>query len=130
MLYFPAFWWHQVTSTETTISINIFFGNDGRNNYLTKIMTGSQWDSFKYWLLNIIEQNRTKLQFQKVLQCLPESVTNFLLKQWHEIPSEEQIQTLVKVILEYCNVNEIQIPEKKEHYKHAPPLKIRGLLWR
>ena len=25
LLYFPAFWWHQVKSPELTISINVFF---------------------------------------------------------------------------------------------------------
>lgn len=128
MLFFPAFWWHQVTSTKQTISINIFFGNDGDNSYLSKVMSGNQWESFKYWLLNIVEQNKNKSQFQMVLQHLEESLTNFLLKQWHEIPSEYQLDILVRTILDYCELEDI--PTCKEKKRHAPPLKIRGLLWR
>jgi len=128
MLYFPAFWWHQVTSIELTISINIFFGNHGENSYLTKIMNSPQWDCFQYWLLNIVEQNQGKEQFSKVLQYLPDSVSNFLLKQWHEIPTVEQLNRLVNLVLDYCNL--LELPEKTVMLKHAPPLKIRGLLWR
>ena len=128
MLFFPAFWWHQVTSTEQTISINIFFGNNGDNTYLSRIMSGDQWEPFKYWLLNIVEQNQNKSQFQLVLQHIEESLTNFLLKQWHEIPSTSQLDTLVKTVLEYCNLD--AIPVNNEKKRHAPPLKIRGLLWR
>lgn len=128
MLYFPAFWWHQVTSNELTISINIFFGNHGENLYLTKIMKSRQWDCFQYWLLNIVEQNRDKEQFSKVLQYLPESMSNFLLKQWHEVPTVEQLDRLVYLVLDYCKLSEL--PKKTIVLKHAPPLKIRGLLWR
>ena len=128
MLFFPAFWWHQVTSTELTISMNIFFGNDGDNAYTSKIMGGHQWDSFKYWLLNIVEQNRDKEQFQKVLQYLDESLKNFLWKQWKESISKEQADQLVKVVLDYLGLCET--PQKTVALKHPPPLKIRGLLWR
>lgn len=128
MLFFPAFWWHQVTSTKQTISINIFFGNDGDNAYLSKVMSGDQWQSFKYWLLNIVEQNRTKSQFQGVLQHLDETLINFLLKQWHEIPTTQQVNTLVRTVLDYCGLKEI--PTCIEKKRWAPPLKIRGLLWR
>lgn len=128
MLFFPAFWWHQVTSTELTISMNIFFGNDGDNRYTTKIMEGRQWDSFKYWLLNIVEQNRDKEQFQKVLQYLPESLKNFLWKQWKESISKEQVDQLVRVVLDYLDFE--TTPQKTVTLKHPPPLKIRGLLWR
>ena len=128
MLYFPAFWWHQVTSLETTISINIFFGNEGRNTYLTKIMNSPQYHSFKYWLINIIEQNRYHQQFTKVLQYLPESLSNFLLKQWHEIPDKGQLEAIVKIALDYLELD--NLPERTFFTKHPPPLKIRGLLWR
>lgn len=128
MLFFPAFWWHQVTSTETTISLNIFFGDKGTNAYLTKIMNGNQWPCFKYWLLNIIEQNKGKEQFKKVLQYLPATIEAFLFKHWHEIPTEKQRDRLVETVLEYCGLK--QLPPKVDHVKNAPPLKIRGLLWR
>ena len=128
MLFFPAFWWHQVTSTQQTISINIFFGNEGDNVYLSRIMNGHQWESFKYWFLNIIQQNIGTKQFEGVLQHLPESLTYFLLKQWHEVPTEDQLNTLIRIVLDYCGLETIPALEKKRN--HAPPLKIRGLLWR
>jgi len=128
MLFFPAFWWHQVTSTQQTISINIFFGNHGNNEYLTRIMNGDQWQACKYWFLNIIQQNIGTKQFQSVLQHLPESLTYFLLKQWHEVPTEDQLNKLIRTVLDYCGLQDLPITEKKR--KHAPPLKIRGLLWR
>ena len=37
-LFIPAFWWHQVTSVKETISINIFWGDAGVNDFLTKVM--------------------------------------------------------------------------------------------
>ena len=128
MLFFPAFWWHQVTSSELTISMNIFFGNDGDNIYTTKIMSGRQWPSFRYWLLNIVEQNREKEQFQKVLQYLDQSLYNFLWKQWKDSIPEEQVDQLVKVILDYLGLSET--PPITVIMKHPPPIKIRGLLWR
>ena len=40
-LFIPAFWWHQVTSTEQAISVNIFWGDAGVNSYLSKVMVNS-----------------------------------------------------------------------------------------
>ena len=91
-------------------------------------MEGRQWNSFKYWLLNIVEQNRDKEQFQKVLQYLGESLKNFLWKQWKENISKEQVDQLVNVVLDYLNLE--TTPQKTVTMKHPPPLKIRGLLWR
>ena len=107
LLFFPAFWWHQVTSLETTISVNMFFGDGGENNYLTKVMKSDQWLAFKHWLLNIIEQNRETVQFQRVLENLPESIEAFLLKQWHEIPTKEQLETLVQVVMDYLEMEKL-----------------------
>jgi len=128
LLYFPAFWWHQVTSVQTTISINIFFGNDGENIYMTKIMNSNQFGSFKYWLLNIIEQNKDHEQFQNVLQHLPDSLKSFLMKQWHEIPTDIQLNQLIQIILHHLKLD--CLPAKTKVSKHPPQLKIRGLLWR
>lgn len=132
MLFFPAFWWHQVTSPENTISVNIFFGDAGESNYLTKIMRGSQWYGFQYWLLNIIEQNRECKQFERVLAQLPLSLENFLLKQWNEVPSVEQMEVLVKLVREYCGLDPATATfgSHANASKHPPRLKIRGLLWR
>ena len=91
-------------------------------------MTSDQWQAFQHWLLNIIEQNRSTQLFQKVLQHLPDSIAAFLLKQWHEIPSDEQLDTLVNVVMEYLDLE--QLPKPENDVKNAPPLKIRGLLWR
>lgn len=38
-------WWHQITSLETTISINIFWGNSGPNNFITKVMVWCSYNS-------------------------------------------------------------------------------------
>ena len=117
-----------MTSVEQTISVNMFFGNDGENAYVSKIMSTQQMGCFEYWLLNIVQQNREKEQFQKVLQYLDDSLKNFLLKQWHEIPTDEQLQKLCHLILNYCGLD--RMPEKVVRLNHPPPLKIRGLLWR
>ena len=106
----------------------MFFGDGGENNYLTKIMMSCQWDGFQHWLLNIIEQNREKSQFNKVLEHLPRSLAAFVLKQWHEIPTDEQVKKLVGVVMSYLHLKDLPIANK--NVKHAPPLKIRGLLWR
>ena len=114
-------------------------------------MNGHQWPSFKHWLLNIVQQNLQQEQqtqqqqhqqqtqqqqqqqqfnkrFEAVLQHLPESLDYFLLKQWHEVATSEQLDTLVHVVLDYCGLKELPHVEVKR--RHAPKLKIRGLLWR
>jgi hypothetical protein len=84
ILYFPAFWWHQVKSPELTISINIFFGNEGENNYIEKILNSPQRVSLLYWVYNLIEQNKPQPGFPRVLFYLKDSFKYFLYKQWHE----------------------------------------------
>lgn len=106
----------------------MFFGDRGENVYLTKIMMSCQWDAFQHWLLNIIEQNRDTIQFQAVLEHLPGALKAFLLKQWHEVPSDEQLEKLVLVVMNYLELKEL--PAAKKNLKNAPMLKIRGLLWR
>ena len=91
-------------------------------------MMSCQWDGFQHWLLNIIEQNRDTVQFKKVLEHLSRSLAAFVLKQWHEIPSDEQLKKLVDVVMQYLQLEELPVADK--NLKHAPPLKIRGLLWR
>ncbi|XP_072178522.1 tRNA wybutosine-synthesizing protein 5-like [Diadema setosum] len=129
MLFIPAFWWHQVTSLEMTISVNFFFGDGGENEYLAKIMEPMRWQAFSHWLLNIVEQNRPFASFQRVLQDLPESLTSFLLKTWHERPSPEQLDRLVRLVLEHMDLEALPKGEPRTS-KHPPVMKIRGLLWR
>ncbi|XP_033120525.1 bifunctional peptidase and arginyl-hydroxylase JMJD5-like [Anneissia japonica] len=128
MLFIPAFWWHQVTSIDVCISVNYFFGDSGENIYLSKIMKPPQWNAFSYWLLNIVEQNKEFDSFQRVLANLPKSLPAFLLKLWHEIPNEGQVDQLVSLIMDYLGITEL--PEDTKPSKHPPILKIRGLLWR
>lgn len=128
MLYIPAFWWHQVTSVDTSISVNYFYGDAGDNQYLTKIMEPPIWPAFSHWLLNIVQQNCPFESFQRVLGHLPESLTAFLLKTWHEKPTNEQVDRLVKLIMDYLEID--KLPQVERTGKHVPVLKIRGLLWR
>ncbi|EDV20524.1 uncharacterized protein TRIADDRAFT_31789 [Trichoplax adhaerens] len=130
MLFIPAFCWHQVTSLDTSISINMFFGDHGDCNYLSKIMKEPYWDAFSYWFLNIIEQNRPLESFRRILANLPQSIDNFFLKQYHEINITSEIrEKLIRLVLDYCQLKELPQAEERNG-KHPPALKIRGLLWR
>eukprot|EP00472_Partenskyella_glossopodia_P001630 CAMPEP_0197533712 /NCGR_PEP_ID=MMETSP1318-20131121/44436_1 /TAXON_ID=552666 /ORGANISM="Partenskyella glossopodia, Strain RCC365" /LENGTH=253 /DNA_ID=CAMNT_0043090697 /DNA_START=62 /DNA_END=823 /DNA_ORIENTATION=- len=137
MLFIPAFFWHQVTTTTNTLSVNIFFGDDGENDFLEKIMKFPQWDGFSYWLLNILEQNRKLAIFPEILRDLPFSLTQFLIKQLHETPSAKQLERLVALVRERFAEDFMKhkaiiscpastFPKRK----HARQIKIRGLKWR
>ena len=128
MLYFPAFWWHQVTSLDLSISINMFFGNAGENSFLTKIMRPPQSSAFHYWLLNIIEQNQILESFRRILAELREVLYQFLINQFHEYASEEQLQELVELVMKHCQLGSLPVCERTAN--NPPKLKIRGLLWR
>lgn len=144
VLYIPAMWWHQITSLETTISINIFWGNSGPNNFITKVMEIPTWPCFRHWLLNIIEQNRLQPSFPRILSRIRESLPNFLMTQWHETLTEDQVDRLVRVILDHLGLKELPAFEDRDENQseqtldsremkranNPPPLKIRGLLWR
>ena len=126
MLFIPAFYWHQVSALDSGISANIFFGNGGENNYLEKVLLPPYRGHFKYWLLNIFEQNRSYCDtFSKILHRLPEVLRHFFLKQWHEVASEEQIRRVIEMIDEEFKLTEM--PQIKSEAKFPPPLKIRGL---
>ncbi|XP_033632066.1 bifunctional peptidase and arginyl-hydroxylase JMJD5-like [Asterias rubens] len=129
MLYIPAFWWHQVTSVETSISVNFFFGDAGENNFITKAMSITKWDAFSHWLLNIIEQNRSFDSLQLVLAHLPDSLASFLFKEWKDKASREQIEILVQLVMDYLQLDSLPTDEDRMS-KNPPPIKIRGLLWR
>jgi len=129
MLFIPAFFWHQVNALDTGISINMFYGDPGNNEFVSKMFRPPYQDHFFYWFLNIIEQNKDQQSFPKIISRLPEVVKHFFLKQWHEIPNSEQIDRIVKVVKEHFNMDELPEPIMGEG-KFPPVLKIRGLLHR
>merc|ERR1711972_1296042 len=98
MLFIPAFYWHQVTALDTGISINMFYGDPGENAFISKMFRDPYKPHFHYWFLNIIEQNKDQQSFTKIISRLPEVVRHFFIKQWHEIPSYEQVTTLVNLV--------------------------------
>lgn len=135
LLYFPAFWWHQVKSPELTISINAFFGDGGQNDFITKILKSKQRDALLYWVYNIIAQNLSFPSFPRVLVNLKDSLRNFLFKQWHESLDDSQINELNSNIISYFKfeerLNELNADESlKNKSKNPPQLRIRGLLQR
>jgi len=98
MLFLPAFYWHQVTSLDASLSVNIFFGDSQRNNYINKLMRTHNKQAFYYWVLNIIEQNRNYANFNAILRLLEDSLTIFFQKQWHEKPEASQLEAICKHI--------------------------------
>lgn len=128
MLFIPAFYFHQVTSDEVTISVNVFFGDKGESNYINKIIDG-RFDILVYWISNIVEQNRSYPSYLTLMAHLDKALKNFIFKQWHEIIDDDKLQILTKEILQKFGFNEK--PEKVDDLerKHIY-LKIRGLLWR
>jgi hypothetical protein len=129
LLYIPAFWWHQVTTPEVSISINVFWGDAGENNYLSKVMLPPIWPSFRYWLCNIIEQNRCCESFRRTLMRFKEAVSAFLMTQWHEVINDDQMNMLQETITQYLQIDNLPEDTKSET-KYPPRLRIRGLLWR
>uniref|UniRef100_H2Z7M9 JmjC domain-containing protein n=1 Tax=Ciona savignyi TaxID=51511 RepID=H2Z7M9_CIOSA len=128
ILLIPAFWWHQVTSLTDSVSMNAFFGESGTDRYITRIMEEPVWISFKYWLLNVVEQNRQFASFERTLQRLQLCVENLLLKQFHEVAPQSILDRLIQTIKEYLEIN--SLPVFKGGGKNPPPLRIRGLRWR
>jgi len=129
MLFIPAFWWHQVTSLTNSTSVNVFFGDPGTSDYIQRITKAPVVNSFHYWLLNIVEQNREYESFKRSLERLDQCIQYFILKQFHEELSEELTIELRKVIMNYLKLDEL--PEYNGNGgKHPPPIKIRGLRYR
>ena len=93
MLYIPAFWWHQVSALSNGVSVNIFWGEAGKSAFLDKIV---ETLPFKYWILNIVEQNRGFDSFERIMARFEESISAFLLKQWHEILTPSHVN-IIKV---------------------------------
>eukprot|EP00052_Salpingoeca_macrocollata_P005126 m.45569 g.45569 ORF g.45569 m.45569 type:complete len:241 (-) comp14681_c0_seq2:132-854(-) len=133
MLFIPAFYWHQVTTVVNTISVNYFFGDRDGRCYLAKIMEAPRLAVFTHWLLNIVEQNRSFKSFERTLQRLPEALQHFLLKQWHDTVAPDQLERLVRIVLDYLQLQAVPPVSAEEHdhqAKNPVPLKIRGLRWR
>jgi hypothetical protein len=141
VLYFPAFWWHQVTSPEPAISVNTFFGDFGQNSYIEKLLASPQRASLMYWINNIIQQNLDYPSFERVLSHLKDSLRNFLFKQWHESLNDEQVNDLYRSIIEHFQTIDGKIARRlacssvncqngQNKSKNPPTLKIRGLLMR
>ena len=119
----------QVTALDTGISINMFYGDPGENVFISKMFKFPYKEHFHHWFLNIIEQNREQQTFEKILSRLPEVIKHFFIKQWHEIPNEQQVQSLVTLVMEHLSIESLPEPIITEG-KFPPVLKIRGLLHR
>ena len=59
------------------------------------------WDCFRYWLLNIIQQNRGQVSFSRIIFHLRQSLPNFLMTQWHEKLSSQQVNALLRLVHRY-----------------------------
>jgi hypothetical protein len=136
VVFVPSFFYHQVNSLEpATISINIFFGPRGDDNYVAKLLTEPRSNAFNYWLLNIIVQNRYTPSFKNLInEDLSGSIRNFLYKQFHENTTREQSKVMIDWIKEYLKeLGETYLPENSsstETRRNPRQLKIRGLSWR
>lgn len=128
-LFIPAFYWHQVSSSPRTISINTFYGDTGDKKFAAKIFE-SRWRSVTYWLLNIIEQNRQMDSFAQVAANLQSALAEFFFKQWHEKLAPEVLQRLETQILKHLGYDNGEKPTYDGPAKKHIQLKIRGLKWR
>jgi len=129
VLYIPALWWHQVSALSNGVSINIFWGEVGESKFMKKILEEPTLTAFKYWMLNVVEQNKAHVSWPRILSRLEEVLKNFFLKQWHETASTEQIELIKKFIMTHLNISELP-PIENNPPKHPPTMKIRGLLHR
>ena len=107
----------------------MFYGDAGKNNYVAKILQPPIFDSFSYWFLNIIEQNRHLDCFHRILSDFRRSFASFCLKTWKEQPTDEQVDKVATIVMKYLGID--SLPQLiGSASKHPPLLKIRGLLWR
>ena len=130
MLFIPAFYWHQVSALDTGISLNMFYGDGGVNDYVAKILREPYRPHFEYWLLNVIEQNRSCDSFARMLPRLPEVMWQFMMKQWHERANEDQVQECVDMVMKHLGLEKLPPRSLEDQSKFPPVLKIRGLLFR
>jgi len=148
VLFLPFGYWHQVTSTEVTISVNCFCG-DATGDFLPKIMAdGPIWDTFKYWMLNIIEQNRCMSTNEAFTFCsrrysqdqLQDCLQKFLWTRYKEELTDQLLDKMIQAITEYCDMQDHRqwpssgtFDEMAAMVKPAlrpPRIKIRGKNWR
>merc|ERR1712179_172987 len=134
ILYIPAFFWHQVTTITKTVSLNCFWGQtenkfDSQSSYSSRVLIENPQirNAVDYWFLNIIEQNRPFSNFERILSRLPEVIERFFLKQWREMLTEKQIESLVNVAMDYLNIESLPKRDENDQSKVPPELKIRGL---
>ena len=66
-----------------------------------------RWPAFRHWLLNIVEQNVPYESFVKVLSRFPEALDNFLINQWHEKATPEQLNRLVAEVMQHLSIKEL-----------------------
>lgn len=88
-----------------------------------------------YWLKNIIKQNMSCASFPRILVNLRYSLESFLMKQWHEVLTDQQMDYVYSTLVEHFaledKINELGgvVPVDKRS-KNPPVIKIRGLLQR
>ncbi|ELR19649.1 JmjC domain containing protein 5 (Jumonji domain-containing protein 5), putative [Acanthamoeba castellanii str. Neff] len=148
VLFLPYGYWHQVTTTEVTISVNCFCG-DPTGEFLPKLMAeGPLWDTFKYYMLNVIEQNRRMSTNQAFTFCsrrysrdqFKAALWSFLWGRYKEELTEELLDQMIGTITAYCDQRDReQWPSPEAYAAEAarvqpvakpPRIKIRGKNWR
>lgn len=70
-----------VSAVEASVSINIFWGNRGNSDFVTKLIN-QKWDAFSYWILNVMEQNRPI--FESIASDLYRVLAGFLANQFKD----------------------------------------------
>ena len=120
----------QVSALDTGISLNMFYGDAGENNFAEKILKEPYRPHFEYWLLNIVEQNRACESFGRMLPRMHEVIWQFFMKQWHERANDDQVQKCVKIVMKHLGLEELPPRAESDKSKFPPVMKIRGLLFR
>lgn len=127
-----------MSAVEASVSVNIFWGNGGNSDFVTKLIK-QKWDAISYWVLNIMEQNRAILD--SLMSDIHKVLIGFMANQFKDIVTvssnfitssiakEEDVEPLVKCIMTHFGYETLP-PYTGPERKHAKKLKIRGLLWR
>lgn len=128
LLYIPAFTWHQVTTldaTISTISINFFWGESGRHAYVDKLLRVCP-DAFLYWVLNIVEQNRSQPAFPQTLRHFDDAMRIFLKQQWAEELEERHLRLIRTRVFEHL----MQTRVEGDAFYHLGDIRQPGVLER